>query len=192
MFTHEVDTAIERYRFGNVEVAFSYDTDPDDPMDFCSDFCGIERVDCDPTPYDRSGWLNKYDTLSEELSEIECGDTSWSARDIDEVRGELSEYAYFELQAKEEYGWPTFRVAIHKPTVVKVTGHDVQDWEERAQRIVDIYAQWSEGRVYIVGVEDHATGVVEYMGGIYNEPTEELARELAEELIGEFGFEVAE
>lgn len=187
MFTHEADNAVERYRFGSVEVAFSYDEGAHDPMeDFDYEFCGIERNDRNSSPSDIGGWLHEYDTLAEEFEELEAGNDSWSSRDVDEVREHLEEYAYFEMRAVNEYGWTAFRIAIHKPTAIKVTGYAGGDWKQWARGIVDTYAQWAEGRVYTVGVEDHATGTVEYMGGIYDEPTEELACELAEELIGEF------
>lgn len=189
MFTHEVDEAVERYRFGSVEVAFTYDATAYDPMeDNDHMFCGIVRDDRNSSPSDMSGWLGDYDTLNEALSDPEY----YGYDDEDAVRAELNNYAYFELRARNEYGWPTFRIAIYKPTAIKVTGYNGGDWEQWAQGIVDTYAQWAEGSVYTVGVEDHATGAVEYMGGIYDEPTEELARELAGELIGEFSAEVAE
>lgn len=188
MFTHEIDNAVERYSFGNVRVAFAYDMDAHDPVsDHDYLFCGIQRMDNNSHSSDGSGWLHEYETLSEEMEELEGGNDSWSMRDVEEVREEVAEYAYFELKAFEEYGWPMFCIAIHKSTATEVTGYDSEDWEEFARGIVDTYAQWAEGRVYMVGVEDSATGEIEYMGGIYDDPTDSLARECAAGL----GFEVA-
>lgn len=135
-------------------------------------------------------WRNEYGAEWWTKLDPECDRDQDFANDIindfeviDETGYELRNFAYFELKATDEYGWPEFRVAINKTSAINELGHEVQKgWKALAQEIVDVYGAWACGSVYTVGVET-SDGEEEYMSGVYGDPfSRDFARETARDM----------
>ena len=184
-------------------------------------FAGIERNHTNCFPSDQGGHLREYDLLVEDkqeaLDDLNILGSAWIDEGIDLTRlgedgeddefeahryidsmdryddavEELTKYREYNLLARDEYGWPEFRIVINVDLARENTGLELateESIEEFAQGIVDGYAAWAEGSVYVVGIENHNTDDDDdTMSGVYGNI---YSREFAAEIANEMGYEV--
>ena len=181
MFTTVVDNAVARYTLPNgTEVAFAYDKFPFNPVEEYEYRIGIQRDERNSLATDPIGVLAEYDHLKDELEELEytieqmrkyCGAEAvekaiageledspfewWEEQAlerIDQVREELAEITYLEWQDKDEYGWPSYRIA-YRAKDMNEDGWNAEKLDSIVKDMAREYSAWANGSMYIMGVE---------------------------------------
>lgn len=184
-------------------------------------FAGIQRNHTNCFPSDQDGHLTEYDRLldhkEEALDNLNILGSMWADKGVDLARlgeedkveeyeayeyidsmmcyddavEEMNKYREYNLRARDEDGWPEFRIVINVDLARENTGLELateESIEELAQGIVDSYGAWAEGSVYVVGIENHETGDDDdIMGGVYGNT---YSREFAAEVANSMGYEV--
>lgn len=181
MFTTTNDYAVARYTLPDgTEIAFAHDDMATNPVTDCEYSIGIERDDRDAITTDPAGILEEYDSLADELEELEytiehmrrdygteavdkaiAGELEetpfewWEEQAldrIDQVRDDLEAITFLEWTDKEEYGWPTYRIAYRAADLI-ADGWNADKLDEIVKGMAREYSAWANGSVYLMGVE---------------------------------------
>lgn len=181
MFIKTIDEAAVRYTLPDgTEIAFAYDEFAANPVTDYGYPIGIVRVERNALETDPTGVLEAHDRLAEELEELEyaieemrkdygsdvvdkaiAGELEessfeWFEEDalerIGNVRAELKAITYLEWQDREEYGWPTYRIAYREVDLI-AEGWNAEKLDEIVKGMAREYSAWASGSVYVMGIE---------------------------------------
>ena len=173
MFTRTVDDAVARYTLADgTQVAFGHDECRENPVEEVGIPIGIVRDHWRAEASDPMRVLEAYDSLRDRIEDLEewCewyqgvsdGEEPLDAlEELEDCREELKGITYLEWQDKEEYGWPTYRIAYRAEDLVK-EGWRGDHLDEIIKAFAREYSAWANGSVYLMGVET-PDGDVEYV-----------------------------
>lgn len=173
MFTRTIDDAVARYTLPNgTEVAFAHDECPINPVEEYGYKIGIVRDEWRATETDPMRVLEAYDSLRDRIEDLEewCewyldvsdGEEPVDAmEELEECREELKGITYLVWRDKDEYGWPTYRIAYRAKDLI-ADGWNADNLEDIVKGFAREYSAWACGSVYVMGVE-YPDGDTEYL-----------------------------
>ena len=164
MFTHTVDSAVARYTLPDgTEIAFAHDDMADNPVTDYGYSIGIERVERHAIATDPTGVLEEYDSLATRIEDLEAW-VEWfrgvsdgeepeeALEELEECREEIKGITFLEWEDKEEYGWPSYRIAYRAEALI-ADGWNADKLDEIVKGMAREYSAWANGSVYLMGVE---------------------------------------
>lgn len=191
MFTHTVDTALDRWTADDgYEFAYSHDYDADSPFDWGWEGMYVmpfdsRRMDAGDEQIRRvlDAWADDLETLEYEV-ETARADKTW---DLAALEADLA--AHLEARPEiETFEYDSWQVFVDLPVWRKDWGYPddatLEDMRRHLEGNLDTYKSWCNGEVYVAGVTT-PDGDTEYLGGIYLDPARD-DREQIEEIMRDF------
>ena len=123
MFTRTIDDAVARYTLEDGTcVAFAHDECRDNPVEDYGYPIGITMDDRNAMATDPHGILEEHDNLEDRIADLQAwcewyrgvsdGEEPIDAlEELEDCKDELKDITYLEWKDKDEYGWPTYRIA---------------------------------------------------------------------------------
>ena len=164
MFTTTNDYAVARYTLPDgTEIAFAHDDMATNPVTDCEYSIGIIRDDRNAIATDPTGVLEEYDSLIPRIEDLEAwiewfrtvndGEEPEEAlEELEDCRDELKAITFLEWTDKEEYGWPSYRIAYRAADLI-ADGWNGDKLDEIVKGMAREYSAWANGSVYLMGVE---------------------------------------